>query len=105
MVVEPHDSPFEVEEMHDVSELAAEVGLRCRVIMSSSLDLPPVRLLARLRDALIATEGEKEAETMRRCVLLGEPVPQSYGPAIWMGRDAVDDFRRFFRRVSAGLGG
>ena len=104
-LIAEHDAPFEVEEMHDVSELAAEVGLRCRVVMSGSLDLPPVRLLACVRDALIATEGDKDGERMRRAALHGEPVPPSYGPAIWMGRDAVDDFRKFFRRVRAGLGG
>ncbi len=100
----PSEEPSEIDvvEPHDVSEEAASLGLRCRVLMFPSLvaQLPAAAVLEKLRDALLASAGDREYETLCNFVLRGEP-PRS-------SRRLPRDFeahRRFDARVRAGIGG
>ena len=60
-------------EMEEVTERAEAAGLRCRAFLSPELSRwKDQKLLERLRDVLIATEGDPGTERFRRVLLRGE---------------------------------
>ena len=88
-----------VVEMIDLSEVAAALGIQCRVRLSPTLAdrIDAVGVLRRLRDGLAATSRDPAFELMRRVVLRGEPVTARLaGTEIGL---------RFMTRVRAGIGG
>ena len=93
---------LDVVETIDVSAQAAELGLACRATMFPKLaaHVDAAVALARLRDALHATEDDPGMKVMRALVLRGEPPP----PATRELR-RFEDLRGFIRRVRAGIGG
>jgi hypothetical protein len=88
--------------MDDVSALAAEVGVRARVVMARALaaQVEPRAALVRLRDVATATTDDPQMELLRAVALRGER-------AVLPSRlvRGVEDLRRFVARVRAGLGG
>jgi hypothetical protein len=91
-------------ELIDVSEQARLIGLRCPVLIARPLldEVELVRVLGRVRDALIACEGDPAAEPMRALVLHGAPGPEHRPP---LGDAMLYASRRFYARARAGLGG
>jgi len=93
--------PVPVVELVDLSEVGARFGMKCRIAMLPALAerFDPARLLERLRDALLATEGDPTTALMRAVVFRGE---QS---KIQLTSDLLDESRRFLERARAGIGG
>jgi hypothetical protein len=93
---------LDVVETIDVSAQAAELGLACRATMFPQLaaHVDAAVALARLRDALHATEDDPGMKVMRALVLRGEAPPP---PTRELRR--FEDLRGFIRRVRAGIGG
>lgn len=99
-VIEP--PAIEVVEMDDVSELAAELGLRGRIVMARALaaQIDPREALVRLRDVALATSDDPAMETLRAVALRGErPQTLARSPR-W-----AEELARFRARVRAGIGG
>jgi len=92
---------FPVVELADVSAAGEPLGLRCRVAMFPALlaKLAPARALERLRDVLLATEGDPATALLRAAVLRGEHA------TFRLSLSALDEDRRFLARVGSGLGG
>jgi hypothetical protein len=86
-----------------VTELAAAVGLKCRISVSPALahTIDVERTLVRFRDTLTATARDPALSVMRTVALRGEPV--SPGPALTF--QEIQETARFVKRVRAGLGG
>ncbi|MBS1120824.1 MAG: domain containing protein [Deltaproteobacteria bacterium] len=97
----PSPSAIPVDEVIDVSELAAAIGLRCKVLVFPAVAerAEPTVVLTAVRDALIATTGDPATERLRRLALRGEV---SRAPDRW-SHDRNGP--RFIERVRAGLGG
>jgi hypothetical protein len=98
-VLDQRPSVVPVVEMIELSEVAAAMGIQCRVRMAPVLAdrIDAVGALRRLREALIATERDRAFDLMRRVVLHGEaPVMRPH---------SFDAGRRFQARVRAGIGG
>jgi hypothetical protein len=99
-----------VVETVDVGEAARALGLRCHVVIASTLlDLLDAELvLGRIRDALIGTDSDPATELMRAVALRGEHPLGVRRHALMAGRlrDWNDgDLRRFLTRARAGIGG
>lgn len=94
-------------ELFEATELAARVGLRCVVAFSSTVParIDRERVLARIRDALVGTEGDPQTELLRAGVLRGELAgklrDQGSHPVLEMYRGT----RPFLARAAAGIGG
>jgi hypothetical protein len=92
-------------EFIDVTEVAAALGLKCRITVSPELAhaIDVERTLERFRDALLATSRDPALLLMQTIALHGEHV---YFPmAAGSGFQGVQDAVRFVDRVLAGLGG
>jgi hypothetical protein len=92
-----------VEEMIDATAEAARLGFKCKIVATSSLarrvDWRVV--LERLRDALLATEGDPTTDALRAVGLRGErPLVPKRSMQQWR-----DDLARFLKRARAGIGG
>jgi hypothetical protein len=88
-------------ELDEIDDVAARLGLRCRVSMFPSLRerVDPGSALARLRNVLYATRGDPSLDVLRAAVLRGArpDVPRSVTRMI--------EARRFVERARAGVGG
>src|SRR5262245_18845178 len=95
-------APISVVEMLDLTELAAPLGFRCHVSISTQLaerlDVPKV--LERLRDVLLATGEDPDFAIFRATALHGAPSPTPR-----LVRDAWDEMKVFLARARAGVGG
>ncbi len=94
---------FPVVELIDATVIAADLGLKCDVLVSPTLakQIAPGRAIEKLRDALLATERDPEFELMRGLVFRGvRPVRDRLRLVGWW-----DDVRRFLARAEAGIGG
>lgn len=87
-----------VVELHDMTPHAADLGLRCRVLVGAdALLIDPRRSLERLRDVLLATASDPALALMRGGVLWGQvPRPLRWGEA---------ELHQYLERVRAGIGG
>jgi hypothetical protein len=90
-------------ELIDLSADAATVGLRCRAAMFPDVGagVDGARVLARLRDALLATRDDPRMQVMRSVLLDGAPLAAPARRPL----EVVADARAFRDRVRAGLGG
>ena len=93
-----------VVELVDVTDVAKQFGLVCRVLMYPSLieRVAPARVLGKLREVLIATVGDRELERLTGLALTGRTPELRVRPVLGIGVDAL---RRFLQRARAGLGG
>lgn len=99
-----------VVETVDVAEAAARLGLRCHVVIASTLldQVDGELVLERIRDALIATDSDPATDLMRAVALRGEQPLGARREALLAGRlrDWNDpELRRFVARARAGIGG
>ncbi len=92
-----------VVELVDLSAEAARLGLACSVAMFPALAerVDGGTVLARLRHALLATEGDPQTALLRRVLLRGEPAPVVTSWPL----ESFDEGRRFMTRARAGIGG
>jgi hypothetical protein len=99
---EPARSTVPVIELIDLSDRARQIGLRCWIMMWPSLAerIDPPAVLARLRDALVASADDPEARPIVQLAIAGQP-PR---PARKVSIDR-DELRRLLRKACAGLGG
>jgi hypothetical protein len=88
-------------ELTDLTERGAALGFKCRIAVFPRVtqQLEAVTLLTRLRDALLATEGDHALSLMRRVVLAGERARVRLTGAL------TEEAMRFVRRARAGIGG
>ena len=96
-------SVIEVEEMIDVAAEAEQLGFKCRVVTTSTLArrVDWRAVLERLRDALVATDGDPTTDALRAVALRGErPLVPKRTLDQWRG-----DLSRFLKRARAGIGG
>jgi hypothetical protein len=98
-VLDQRPSVVPVVELIELSEVAAAMGIACRVRMAPVLAdrIDAVGALRRLREALIATERDPAFSLFRQVVLHGE------SPAVRTSGHHAG--RRFLARVRAGIGG
>ena len=91
-----------VVEMVDLTEHAARLGLRCRILMSPDLtEACGVLAVEKLRDALHATQDDPATRHFRAVALAGERrVPDRCSP-----REILAEGGRFMARARAGIGG
>jgi len=89
-------------ELVDLTELGAPLGFKCRLAMFPGLAerVDAAAMLVRLRDALLATEGDRSLSLLRRVTLGGARarMPASMG-------GALEEVRQFVDRARAGIGG
>jgi len=97
-VLGQRETSVPVVELIDVSDLAAPLGIKCRVVMAPSMvgRVEPTAMLTQLRDALLTTANDPELALMRAVVLAGERPTKP--PLL------VFD-SRFLARLRAGIGG
>ena len=90
---------MEVTEMFDITEIAAPLGVKCRVRLAPGLAprIDAASVLRQLRTALTTTERDRQFDTMRAVVLRGE---QRLGQPLDAGASW-----RFAERLRAGVGG
>jgi hypothetical protein len=96
-------SAIPVVEMLSLTAAAKRLGMRCRVVIASTLaqQVDPVAALERVRDALLATEDDPGTRVLRAAVLRGEaPAITRSATALW-----IEEARRFVSRAVAGIGG
>jgi len=100
---EPAREPMSVLELVDLTPAAERLGLRCRASIFPDLAkrVDGATVLARLRAALLATEGDPATALLRGVLLRGEPPP----PVTMLSGEFLEETRRFVKRVRAGLGG
>ena len=93
-----------VVEMIDASEQAHLLGLRCPVLIARAVieQLELVHVIICVRDALIACDGDPSADRLSAVVLHGEPLPPRRDLG---GESIVGNYRRFYARARAGVGG
>jgi hypothetical protein len=92
-----------VVELKDVTALAAELGIRCKVSAFQGVDVKPA--LTQMRDALLATRGDPATEALCRAVFDNEaPTRRVDGPVTQLF-SFLEHVRRFFARARAGIGG
>lgn len=106
-VRDPKPKPFPVDELFDITDVAAPLGIKCPVKIYSSLSdrVEVVRLLERLRDVLVATERDRAMDVMRAVVLHGRSYQRARTTVI---RETVATYARrwgFLTRARAGIGG
>ncbi len=91
-------SPILVEELIDLTEAGAAIGLTCRIVIQPSLArrVDTAGVLLQLREVLRATRRDPAFDVMRSLALYGETPP--YSP------DALSSLA-FMARVRAGIGG
>jgi hypothetical protein len=103
----PSVSAIPVEEMIGLDEQAAALGYRCPVIASSRLlaVAEPEAVLARVRDVLLATEGDPATKMLRALALHGErpTLDRPQTPLQW--ERWWEETRRFGARLRAGIAG
>jgi hypothetical protein len=88
---------FPVLELADHTETAATLGMQCRVSVHPGVADPP-RVLAKLREVLLATTTDRALDLLRGVVLEGvRPTAELFRSAAPM--------QRFLARVRAGIGG
>jgi hypothetical protein len=87
--------------LDELDELAARLGLKCRVSMFPSLRgrIDPEAALVRLREVLGATEQDPALDVLRAAVMRGEQ--RSWTPSV----QRVQEAQRFVERARAGIGG
>ncbi len=92
-----------VEEMQSLTEEAKQLGMKCRVTITSTLAarVDPVTLLTRIRDALKALPDDPAVAPLYSIVMRGE-LPAD-PPRI--GRTHHGQVLRFITRASAGIAG
>jgi hypothetical protein len=90
-----------VVEFVDLTEIAAPLGFKCRIVMSPVLadQIDAARALVRLRDVLIATDRDGTLELLRAVTLRGEP------RRCHETQSTFNEGRQFLERARAGLGG
>jgi hypothetical protein len=95
------DGPFPVVEGLDATEIAEEIGLRCRVSVAPDLAarVDPRVALLRLRDALLGTTGDPSTEMLRTVLVRGDNV------AFPIAAGELVAYRRFLARARSGIGG
>ena len=98
-------SAIQTVEFVDVTEVAAVLGLKCRIAVSPALvhTIEVERTLERFRDTLIACGRDPALLLMQSIALHGEHVHFPLTPA--SGFQEVHAAVRFVERVLAGLGG
>lgn len=95
LAARPDDEPtIAVVEMLDVTQAAARLGMRCRVMLHPELASAAGAALDHLTRVLRGTADDHQLANLRAVVLRGEPVTARPG--------YVDPF---MRRIRAGLGG
>src|SRR5688500_15727720 len=93
----PVETAIPVEEIVDLTDEAAALGVKCRVGASHRLvgRVDARAMLVSVRDALLATEDDAALRSLRGVVLRGErPVMPTSRPQDWMGQA-----RRFVTRM------
>lgn len=98
---EPRPTAIPTVELLDLTELGAPLGMKCRIAMFPRLadQVDAAAMLEKLRDALLATEGDRAFALMRAVVLRGERA------RVPISATAADEARRFVTRAKAGIGG
>ncbi len=94
-----NETKLDVEDLSDVSTIAAALGIRCSVAVSPSLrdHVDPRVALSHLRSLLAESGSDPELATFRAVVLRGEAVePKRADP---------DAMRGYVSRCKAGIGG
>ncbi|HSD90238.1 MAG TPA: FHA domain-containing protein [Kofleriaceae bacterium] len=93
-----HASPIDVDEALDFTDAAAELGMKCWVLMFPKLAerADPARVLTAVRDALAATQNDPATELLHKLVFRGE-APRGL---VMLTREP-----RFRQRVEAGFTG
>ena len=88
-------------ELIDLTERGAALGFKCRIAVFPRVVelIDTAALLACLRDALLATEGDRALSLMRRVTLAGQRVRTVVSAA------TLEDAARFVARARAGIGG
>jgi hypothetical protein len=101
---DPGRTPVEVLELVDLSAEAARLGLVCRAAMAPALveRVDGATVLARLRTALLAAEGDPGTALLRRVLLRGE---DDLAPILRLASDALERARDFMARARAGIAG
>jgi hypothetical protein len=122
------ESPFQVIEMVDLSERAQGLSLHGRVLMFPYLAerVDADTALRRIREVLLATEGDPATQLLRQALLEGQSIPPRmldsatrretmvemaliYGARLKVPSgatiDTVSEGARFLARARAGLGG
>lgn len=92
-----------VVEMISLTEAAQKLGMKCRVVIASTLAqcADPGAVLERVRDALLSTEDDPGTRALRAAVFRGEvPVAADRELAA-----RILEARRFVARALAGIGG
>lgn len=98
-VLDQRPTAVPVVELIDITEIAAVLGIQCRVKLSPSLAgrIDAAAVLRRLRAVLAATQRDPAFDLMRAVLLHGAAPP---------GKPIAGDARqRFMVRVRAGIGG
>jgi len=92
-----------VTELNDVTELAAELGIRCRVSAYPGIDERPA--LEKVRDALRATAGDPETERLRAALFENRAPNDGLSWQVTDLYGLLEKTRRFLARARAGIGG
>jgi hypothetical protein len=100
---EPPRAPVPVLETIDLSAEAERLGLRCRAAMFPKVGerVDGGTVLARLRSALLASEGDESTAMLRAVLLRGERPP----PLGRWSLEHIEGSRRFMARAQAGIAG
>jgi hypothetical protein len=90
-------------ELDDVTDIAAELGIRCRVSAFPGIDARPA--LMRIRDALVATGDDPATERLRRALFENLSPQDSSTWKVGVLHGLMEGSRRFLARARAGIGG
>lgn len=92
-----------VVELVDVTEQARQAGLLCRTLMFPSLveRIAPPRVLARLREVLLATAEDPATARLSRLALTGQVPPRRRRDDVVK----IEGLRRLLQRARAGVSG
>ena len=93
-----------VVELHDLTSAGARIGFRCTISIFPELAkrIDPDALLERIRDVLLATQGDPLLDPLRSAMLEGEP-PRA--PPARRAYELIEEMRPFIARATAGIGG
>ena len=92
-----------VVELDDVTDIAGELGIRCKVSAFRDVDVRPA--LERIRDALQATGDDPETQTLRRALFDNQSPDRGLGWNVTDIHRLVAYVRQFLARARAGIGG